>query len=294
VSEVEVVRRFNRTVTERAGALEEAFLGRDRSLGAARLLWEIGPAGAEVRDLRARLGLDSGYTSRLLRSLEADGLVEVVPSPAERRVRTVRPTAAGLAERAVLDARSDDAAAALLDALDAGERERLVAAMREVTRLLSGAAVRIGVVDPEHPDAQWCLREYFAELGRRAGTPPYDPSASTVTATPDELRAPHGAMYVVSLHGRPVGCGAVKFATGELKRMWLAPEARGLGLGRRLLGTLEAAARDAGVRVARLETSGLLGEAVALYRSAGWVEVGAFNDEPFADHWFTKELVAPG
>ena len=72
---IEQVRRFNRTVTERVGALDDHFLGRDRALGEARLLWEIGPDGCEVRLLRARLALDSGYLSRLLRSLEAAGLV---------------------------------------------------------------------------------------------------------------------------------------------------------------------------------------------------------------------------
>jgi ribosomal protein S18 acetylase RimI-like enzyme len=72
--------------------------------------------------------------------------------------------------------------------------------------------------------------------------------------------------------------------------MWISPAARGLGLGRRLLGELEARAVAGGARVARMETSAVLGEALALYRSAGWVEVPAFNDEPFADHWLEKQL----
>ena len=72
--------------------------------------------------------------------------------------------------------------------------------------------------------------------------------------------------------------------------MWLAPAARGLGLGRRLLAELEACALAGGAHSARLETSAVLTEALALYRSAGWVEVQAFNDEPFADHWFEKAL----
>src|ERR1039458_2216639 len=82
------VRRFNRTVTQRVGALDDEFLARDRPLGQARLLWEIGPDGADVRALRARLDLDSGYLSRLLRALEADGLVAVDGSGADGRVRT--------------------------------------------------------------------------------------------------------------------------------------------------------------------------------------------------------------
>ncbi len=70
------VRRFNRTVTRRVGALDDRFLARGRPLGEARVLWEIGPGGCEVRTLRSRLGLDSGYLSRLLRSLEKEGLIQ--------------------------------------------------------------------------------------------------------------------------------------------------------------------------------------------------------------------------
>jgi len=74
---IEPVRRFNRTVTQRVGALSDHYLARARPLGASRVLWEIGPDGADLRSLRARLDLDSGYLSRLLRALEADGLVAV-------------------------------------------------------------------------------------------------------------------------------------------------------------------------------------------------------------------------
>src|SRR5262245_27409320 len=103
---VEQVRRFNRFVVQRVGALDDSFLGTHRPYGAARLLWEIGPDGCEVRALRQRLGLDSGYASRQLRALEADGLLRVEPSAADRRVRRVTLTKAGRAQRAALDRRS--------------------------------------------------------------------------------------------------------------------------------------------------------------------------------------------
>src|SRR5260370_40247925 len=90
-------RSFNRTVAERIGALDDRFLGRARPMGEARTLWEVGPAGIEVRALRARLGLDSGYMSRVLRSLERQGLVVVATSPDDRRVRRGHLTVAGLA-----------------------------------------------------------------------------------------------------------------------------------------------------------------------------------------------------
>jgi DNA-binding MarR family transcriptional regulator len=154
------VRRFNRLVTQRVGALDDRFLSRDRPLGEARLLWEIGEEGAEVRALRARLDLDSGYLSRLLRGLEAAGLVAVGPGEPDGRVRTARLTAAGRRERALLDRRSDELAESFLEPLTGSQRDRLVTAMGEVERLLTRAMVRIEPLDPAHPHAQHCLREY--------------------------------------------------------------------------------------------------------------------------------------
>jgi DNA-binding MarR family transcriptional regulator/ribosomal protein S18 acetylase RimI-like enzyme len=289
---VEQVRRFNRTVTERVGALNDRFLGLDLPLGEARLLWEISDDGCEVRLLRARLGLDSGYVSRLLRALEVAGLVTVRPSRADRRIRVARLTAAGRRQRAVLDERSDALAASLLSPLSAGQQERLVAAMAEVERLLTAASVEILAVDPEDRDARYCLAEYVAELNRRSDRG-FDPAAGA-TALPHEVRPPAGEFFVAYLHGEPIGCGAVKHhadAPAEIKRMWIAPSARGLGLGRRLLERLESCAVAGGARVGHIETSAVLGEALALYRSAGWVEVAKFNDEPYADHWLEKTLV---
>jgi DNA-binding MarR family transcriptional regulator/GNAT superfamily N-acetyltransferase len=288
---VEQVRRFNRTVTERVGALNDHFLGRERPLGEARLLWEIGPDGCEVRLLRSRLGLDSGYVSRILRSLEAGGLVEVAASARDARVRVARLTAAGHSERAALDERADGLARGLLEPLRPQERERLVAAMRDVERLLTVASVEIRAVDPAHPDARYCLAEYVAELNRRSDRD-FDPSVGA-TVLPREVRPPAGAFYVAYLHDDAIGCGAVKHhggAPAEIKRMWIAPAARGLGLGRRLLERLEACALAGGARSAHIETSAVCTEALALYRSTGWVEVPAFNDEPFADHWLEKVL----
>ena len=287
------VRRFNRIVTERVGALNEHFLGRGRPLGEARLLWEIGAGGCEVRLLRARLGLDSGYVSRLLRSLESAGLVTVAASDDDRRRRVARLTAAGRRERAALDTRSDRLATSLLEPLSPRQQGQLVAAMGEVERLLVAASVSLEPVDPEHADARYCVAEYVAELNRRSDRG-FDPSVGA-TALPHEVRPPAGAFFVAYLHGEPIGCGAVKHHDGapaEIKRMWIAPSARGLGLGRRLLETLEACARERGARLAHIETSAVLGEALALYRSTGWVEVAPFNDEPFADHWFEKRLAA--
>ena len=288
---IEQVRRFNRVVTERVGALGDRYMGRDRPLGEARVLWEIGPDGSALGALRARLGLDSGYLSRLLRSLQADGLVEVVQDVRDRRARVARLTPAGHRERVTLDARSDELAAGLLKPLSPRQRERLVAAMGEVERLLTAASVQIVAVDPEHADARFCIEHYTEELNRRSDRT-FDPAVGA-TARPQEVRPPAGAFFVAYRHGEPIGCGAVKHhadAPAEIKRMWIAPRARGLGLGRRLLQTLESCARDAGASTARIETNSDLAEALALYTSAGWAEVDAFNDEPFADRWLQKTL----
>jgi DNA-binding MarR family transcriptional regulator/GNAT superfamily N-acetyltransferase len=291
---VDGVRRFNRAVTQRIGALDDAFLSRARPLGQARVLWEIGPAGRDVRQLRERLDLDSGYLSRLLRGLEQDGLVRVERGRDDGRVRTARLTEAGLAERATLDRLSDEAAAALLAPLSGGQRARLVAAMAEVERLLTASAVEVAPCPPGHADARFCLRAYFAELAGRFDTG-FDPELS-LSAADAEMTPPAGVLLVATLHREPVGCGALKLPGGapaEVKRMWVAPSARGLGLGRRLLSELEAYALTAGVRTVRLETNRVLAEAIALYRATGYREVAPFNDEHYADHWFEKILPGP-
>jgi DNA-binding MarR family transcriptional regulator/GNAT superfamily N-acetyltransferase len=285
------VRSFNRTVAEGIGFLADRFLGRARALGEARLLWEIGADGADVRALRTRLGLDSGYVSRLLRSLERQRLVRVRVSAADRRVRRAHLTNTGLAERAELDRRSDAVAQRMLQPLTEPQRAAFVAAVTEVERLLHASMVRFAVEDPTTPDAKWCFAQYFAELDARfkAG---FDPALS-ISADAHELTPPAGALLIARLRGRPVGCGALKLhrkAPAELKRMWIAPEARGLGLGRRLLHELEQRARHAGVSVIRLETNRALREAITLYRRSGYVEVDAFNEEPYAHHWFEKRL----
>jgi len=288
------VRSFNRAVTQRIGALDDAFLSRDRPLGQARLLWEIGPDGCDVRRLRSRLDLDSGYLSRLLRALERGGLAVVEPSRADGRVRIARLTASGRAERDVLDQRSDDAAVSILDPLSVRQRTRLVMAMAEVERLLVASAVRVAGADPRHPDARSCLRAYFGELARRFDGG-FDPGRS-ISADDDELTPPAGLLLVATLRGEPVGCGALKFhgdGPAEVKRMWVSPAHRGLGLGRRILADLEARAAAGGVRALRLETNHALAEAIGLYRDAGYREVAAFSDEPYAHHWFEKTLDRP-
>jgi DNA-binding MarR family transcriptional regulator/N-acetylglutamate synthase-like GNAT family acetyltransferase len=289
--QVEQVRRFNRLVTQRAGALDDHFLGRDRPLGHSRVLFEVGPAGADLRDIRARLGLDSGYLSRIVQTLEAAGLLTLGSAPGDDRVRHATLTPAGMAEVEEMVRRSDEAAEAILEPLTEAQRERLVAAMTEVQELLSAATARIDRVDPASREARWCAARYVEELDRRfeAG---FDPGQS-ITAADDELRPPNGAFLVASVDGEAVACGAVKTiapGTGSLKRMWVAPPMRGLGIGRRMLAALEGQARELGLTTLRLETNRALVEAQELYRRAGYAAVEPFSVDPYADHWFEKRL----
>ena len=290
---IEQVRSFNRTVTQRIGVLQDEYLARGRPLGASRVLWEVGRAPVDVRALRARLDLDSGYLSRLLRSLEADGLVVVEPDAADRRVRTVRLTDAGRAERAVLDRESDALAESLLAPLGDGQRERLVEAMAVVERLLTAGLVAVAVEDPRSAAARFCLDAYAAELDAtfEGG---FD-TARSRPVDPAELTPPRGLLLVARLHSEPIACGALKLPSGEpaeIKRLWVAPGARRLGVARRVLAELEAQAREAGADVVRLDTNRALRAATTLYRSSGYTEVPAFNDEPYAHHWFEKRLRA--
>ena len=286
------VRRFNRAVTERVGALEETYLGRGRPLAETRLLWEIGPDGADVRDLRARLGIDAGYASRMLRSLETQGLAAVEVSDADRRVRRVRLTDAGRAERAQLDRLSDELVVSMLEPLGERQRTRLLDAMDEVERMMRASAVTIGVEDPSSDDAVFCIRSYYGELAERFENG-FDADAMPIPFS--DFAPPSGLLLVARLRDRPVGCGALRHHPGgksDIKRMWVAPDARGLGLGKRLLGELERQAALAGADVVRLETNRVLTEAIAMYRSSGYEEVEPFNEEPYGHHWFAKALSA--
>lgn len=151
-------------------------------------------------------------------------------------------------------------------------------------------AVTIEVRDPTSHIAQECLAHYYRELAERFDNG-FNPDKS-ISAAPDELTPPNGYFIVAELHGDGVGCGALKCHAeyGEVKRMWVAPSARGLGIGKRILARLEDIARQQKLNVLRLETNKALVEARAFYKNAGYREVPPFNSEPYAHHWFEKSL----
>jgi DNA-binding MarR family transcriptional regulator len=303
---VEVVRRFNRSYTQRIGVLEDSFLGLGMPLGPARLLFEIGAAPAATRApltmqaplttqaLRERLGLDSGYLSRLLRRLEEDGLVRVTPDPGDRRRRQVTLTEAGRDRWQELERRSGDQARLIVGPLTERQRERLARALAEADLLVRAATVSFELIDPAAPVARDVVDRYFAEIGRRFG---FDASGETEKDTA-QLVPPAGAFVVALSDGEPVACGGLHTlapladgrSAGELKRMWVHDDWRGAGLGSRLLRHLEDQARALGHNAVRLDTNAALTEAVTMYQRAGYRPIARYTDNPWATHFFEKPL----
>lgn len=284
------IRRFNRTVTRETGALNQSFLGRGRPLGAARVLWAIGTEGRDVTDLRTDLMLDSGLLSRLLRGLEHEGLIEVAPDPADLRRRRAGLTEAGRAEHAEYD-RLNDAMAGTMLARAPRHRAAFLAAMDLVAITLNADRIIIALADPEEHAARACLSAYFRLLTERiegvtaAHVPDPDPEAG-------HYRPPEGAFLLAMCDGLPIGCVSLKtleLGVGEVKRLWVDPAARGLGLARRLMRAIEDQARALGLTALKLDTNAGLTEAIALYEGSGWTPTEAYSGFP-ATHWFRKPL----
>ena len=290
-ADIDQVRRFNRTVAQRIGVLDERFLGRGRPFGESRVLFEIGRDGIEVRELRVRLGLDSGYASRILRALEKEKLITTTAAAGDARVRFASLTAKGQREWEEIDRRSDGVAKSILAPLDARRRSELVSAMDRIERLLRASDLSIAPEPADNAVARWCLQQYFDLLNDRFEGG-YDP-AHAQPADAHEFTAPKGVFLVARAAGEPVGCGALKTAgaeLGEIKRLWVAENTRGLGIGQRLLDELESAGKAMGHKRVRLDTNKSLTEAQAMYLKNGYVEVPPFNDDPYPDHWFEKAL----
>ena len=283
------VRRFNRAVTSEVGALDTSFLGRGRPLGAARVLNSIGHGRIDVAELRDYLGLDSGLMSRLLRSLEDEGLIRTMAHPDDARRRIAKLTRTGRHEFNAYEAISNSQAELLLGRHN--KPEALLAAMDIIASAFGRSRISIEESDPRGDAARYCLGEYYSELSRRFKggfevALSRDPDAT-------DMMSPRGAFFVAMSDGLPLGCVGLK-GTGselaEIKRLWVAPSARGLGVGRRLMDAAENAARHLSVRIVRLDTNSALGEALQLYRSTGWNEIDRFNDDPYPDLFFEKQL----
>jgi GNAT superfamily N-acetyltransferase len=281
------IRRFNRAVTREAGALDASFLGRGRPLGVARVLWQIPRLHGDIAAIRADLALDSGLFSRILRGLEAEGLITLTRHAADGRRRTAHLTDKGRAEVAIYDHLNDDRAAQILSA--AGDTQALLDAMDLIATTLS--PLTIAPADPDDPAARWCLGEYFALLADRIKgiTPDHVPLPDPKA---DHYRPPNGVFLLAWSDTLPVACVSLQRlepALGEVKRLWVAPHARGQGLARRLMAEIEATARSLGLTRLNLDTNAALTEAIALYRKTGWSEIAPYSGFP-STHWFSKTL----
>jgi DNA-binding MarR family transcriptional regulator/GNAT superfamily N-acetyltransferase len=283
------VRRFNRAVTSGVGALDASFLGRGRPLGAARVINAIGQGRSDVSVLREYLGLETSLMSRLLRDLEDEGLVETLPSHLDARRRIVSLTKAGKTEYRAYEALSNAQARAIL--ANHSHPEVLLAAMDLVASALARDRITIVETDPRSEAASYCLDAYYAELAQRFEQG-FDVSRSRNPAA-EQLSRPHGAFLVAMSDGLAIGCVGLKGVGGgqaEVKRLWVAPSARGLGLSRCLMERLEDVARELSIKTLRLDTNRALPEAKHLYLKTGWREIDRFNDDPYADWFFEKQL----
>ncbi|MFJ8634402.1 GNAT family N-acetyltransferase [Streptomyces sp. NPDC093568] len=288
---VTAFRRFNRYFTRRIGVLDDHYLGQDRPLGEARLLFEVGD-GASLRELRSRLGLDAGYLSRMAKALQTQGMVRLTAHPQDSRLRMIELTPAGRAEVREQDRRAQAAAAGLLDGLSEPQRAELTEAMARAQRLLRLAGITVALVDGAAPDALAALDAYAADIDERfpEGFDKDD------LVRPEEVSGDAGAFFVAYEEGRPVGCGALRRlepGVGEIRHVWVAPAARRLGLARRLLAALEQEAAARRLAVVRLDTHAALTEAQAMYRACGYTEIPAYDDNVYASHWFEKRLARP-
>lgn len=156
---------------------------------------------------------------------------------------------------------------------------------------MRASGVEVTPVSVRGPQARVCLGRYFDEIAARF--PEGFDRDTDGAAYLDDFEPPAGVFLVALILGEPAGCGALRTFSpgiGEIKRMWVSPEARGMGVGRRLLGALEHAARDRSLRAVRLDTHSSLAEALRLYQTAGYREIPRFNDNPYAHHWFEKAL----
>jgi DNA-binding MarR family transcriptional regulator/N-acetylglutamate synthase-like GNAT family acetyltransferase len=294
MTETEVLRRFNRAWSQRVGLLEESYLGQGRTLGASRLMFEMGREGARVLELRRRLGLDSGYLSRLLRGLEDEGLVDVHADPADQRRRVAVPTAKGRRAIERLDQRSEERAMALVEPLGPSQRQRLAEALATADRLIRSATCTVEAVDVASADAVSAVGRYFAELDARF--PGGFDSAEAAASDVEGMKPPAGSFLVARVDGVVIACGGLQRharTVGEVKRMWVDPAWRGCGLGVRLLAALEQEARELGYREVYLDTNGTLPEAIAMYERAGYRRIERYNDNPYAQAWFAKRLSRP-
>jgi GNAT superfamily N-acetyltransferase/DNA-binding MarR family transcriptional regulator len=287
LEKIDGLRGFDRYYSQRLGLLTDNFLGHSRPLGESRLLFEIAQR-IDIERLRSRLGLDAAYLVRALRSLQRQGLVRVSDGPAP----TVTLTDTGVRQRTDLDRRASLRAAEILSGFSSDEAEEFIAVQRRFHRLLRISAITVRPADPRESDIHYCLDEYAKEIDARF---PGGYDSSHLLAA-EELGDRAGALLVAREEQRPVGCvGWQRIGEGglaEVRHLWVGAEARGIGLGRRLLQRVETHAARHGVTTLRLGTHRILAEAISLYRTSGYHEIPLYEKNPYHHFAFEKHIVS--
>lgn len=287
LTQEERFRRFARAVTTELGALEDSFLGLGRSLGAARVLNAIGQGKNDITAIRRYLKLDSGLMSRLLRGLEAEGLIKISVDPNDSRRRLVALSVEGEREFHAYEALSDARATQILSRNR--RMDELLVAIDFIATALIGDQIEIVQVNPESQAARACLSRYYEELNARFEGG-FDVRRSRDPETL-KMTEPNGAFFVAMSDNLPIGCGALcgdGSQVAEVKRVWVHPTARGFGFAMQLMRKIETKALELSIRELRLDTNRALTEAITFYHQAGWREIERFNDDPYADYFFSK------
>lgn len=301
-TQIVTVRRFNRFYTGRIGVLEERLLHSPFSLTEARVIYELAQReSATATDLVTDLRLDAGYLSRILRGFHERGLVEKRVSPEDRRRNLLSLTAAGRAAYERLDRASSDEVGGLLASLAPLERERLVGAMHEIEELLSPVRSRpepgradAGVVlrAPRPGELGWVVYRHGVLYADEYGWDErFEALVAEIVAgfvrTFDPARE---RCWIAERDGRILGSVflvRVSDDEAKLRCLLVEPEARGLGIGTRLVDACVEFAREAGYRRIVLWTNAVLVDARRLYRRAGFRKV---HEEPNRE--FGREEVA--
>ncbi|MFH8792471.1 GNAT family N-acetyltransferase [Streptomyces sp. NPDC017941] len=281
---VQEIRAFNRFYTNLIGALDYSRrLYAPYTLTESRVLYELAHSPrTDAADLRGELSLDAGYLSRILARFEADGLVERTPSERDPRRRRVTLTARGRTTAELLDERSREAVGALLATVPAAERERLTAALATVRDLLADGARRppraedVVLRGPGAGDLGWIVQRngalYAAQFGWNAD---YEGLVARIVADFAQDHDPHRErVWIAELDGRTVGCVMCVRdeapGTARLRLLLVEPEARGLGIGDRLVSAVVSFAREVGYRELVLWTNEVLAAARAIYLRHGF------------------------
>ncbi|HZM33060.1 MAG TPA: helix-turn-helix domain-containing GNAT family N-acetyltransferase [Burkholderiales bacterium] len=293
---MEAVRRFNRFYTRRIGVLQDRSLYRPYSLAEARVLYELGHRDAPTAGALAQeLGIDTGYLSRILKAFARRGLVSAGRAPSDARRRPLSLTPAGKKACAALEARSRKEVGAMLEEVPASARTQLASAMAEVERLIEKEAPGVSLRPHRPGDMGWVVHRhgvlYFREYG-------WDERFEALVAGIakdfiEKLDSERERCWIAEMGGRPVGSVFVvqqSKTVAKLRLLLVEPEARGQGLGRRLVDECIAFARAKGYRRLVLWTQSCLAAARAIYKAAGFRRTrterhGSFGYHLTGEYW---------